>query len=117
MADEQNVQTQDIQNQNVAVTLVDDLAVATSIQTDIAKIEAAMENLVIAGETLFADEIAALKQKRDVLLAKAKAEEQAVTSELIVVEETFVRKYGQAAAHLFEIAMLAAILARLFGAV
>jgi len=81
---------------------------ATPVQTDIIKIEAAINVLADAGEALFADEIAALKQKRDAILEKAKVEAEAI-------EQSLVQKYGSSFAHAAEISMLAAILMKLFG--
>lgn len=120
MADDQNVQTQggqvqDSQNQNAAATPAADPATSSSVQTDIANIEAAITNLESAGKALFADEITVLKQKRDALIAKAKAEAEAVTTEVITVEQSFVQKYGSGTAHFLEIAMLATILGKLLG--
>lgn len=86
---------------------------ATLVQTDIAKIEAAMENLLNAGETLFADKIDVLKQKRDALIAEA----QAYATGLEAVEKSFVTKYGSGVAHTIEIVLLIAILSKLFGVV
>lgn len=91
---------------------------AAKVQEDLAKIELALSNLVAAGEDLFADEIAALKQKRDALLAKVAEEETtaAVAEVIKEVERTFVQKHG-GALHTAEIVLLAAILARLFGVI
>jgi hypothetical protein len=111
MADDQNVQTPDIQNQNTVVTSTANLEQTTPVQTDIAKIEAAIQTLFAAGEELFADEIAALKQKRDALIAEA----QAVATELTTVEQSFIQKYGSGTAHGIEIILLAVILCKLFG--
>lgn len=111
MTDDQNIQIQDTQAQNMSVTLAGDRVLTSPVQTDIAKVEAAMENLMNAGETLFADEIAALKQKRDALIAEA----QAVATELTIVEQSFIQKYGSGTAHGIEIILLALILCKLFG--
>lgn len=111
MTNDQNVQNQDIQTQNTVVTSAADPEQATPVQTDIAKVEEAMENLVKAGEALFADEIAALKQKRDAMIAEA----QAVATELTTVEQSFIQKYASGTAHGIEIILLTSILCNLFG--
>lgn len=88
----------------------------TPVQQDLAKIELALSNLVAAGEDLFADEIAALRAKRDALIAQV--EEEVTTAVVDAVKEaqrTFIEKYGAAVAHAAEIALLAAILGRLLG--
>lgn len=90
----------------------------TPVQQDLAKIELALSNLVVAGEDFFADEIAALKAKRDALVAKV--EEEVTTAVAGAVKEahrTLVERYGAAVAHAAEIALLAAILGRLLGVI
>lgn len=96
---------------------VSDSVSTTPVQDDIAKLEAAIQDLTAAGEILFADEIAALNQKRDVLLEKIKTEAADATNDLITAEQTLAQKYGQAAAHTVEIILLAAILGKLFGVI
>ena len=120
MADEQNVQPQniqanDIQNQNAVVNTATVQAPVTQIQVDIAKIETAIEALINAGEELFTDEIAELEQKRDALMERAKAEMQVGATALEAAEQGIIAKYDSGTAHTVEIVMLIVILGKLFG--
>jgi len=93
------------------------VAPATPVQNDIARIEAAITDLVGQGETLFADEIAALKQKRDALIAKAEAEAKAAEGDIETAEQKFIAEYGTATAHGVEIVLLLGIIGKLFGVI
>lgn len=97
---------------------------ATPVQTDLQKTEAAITALKTAGEALFTDEIAALEAKRDALIAEVEAEIKAAETDVkeagakfITAEQTFAQKYGQAIAHVIEIALLAYIAGRLAGVI
>lgn len=76
------------------------------IKNDIAKMESAIEQLKVAGEDLFAEEIKNLQTKIE--NAKAEAENKIVTA-----EQNFVQKYGQVIAHAVEIVFLGVILYKL----
>jgi hypothetical protein len=94
----------------------------TAVQTDIEKIEARIADLKADSEELYADAIKALEDKRDALVAEAKATvEQVETNVKNDVQEaetevkTFWQKYGQAIAHGAEIILLGYIAGRLAG--
>lgn len=87
----------------------------TPVQTDIQTIEVQIAALEAAGKDLFADEITSLKAKAEALMVMAVAEAKEIEAEAITIEQTFFQKYGQAAAHVVEIVLLAYIAGRLAG--
>jgi hypothetical protein len=113
MLDEQNVQSQGT-TQDAAPAAA---ATMTPVQNDVVRLKAAIAALEETGKELFQDEIAALKQKLVGLEEKAKVEAAAAVAEAVQAEQTFLQKYGQAAVHTIEIALLAAILGKLFGVI
>ncbi|MDU2063795.1 MAG: hypothetical protein E6713_03055 [Sporomusaceae bacterium] len=70
----------------------------TAVQVDIGKIEAHMAALKADGEELFADQIKELEKKRDELVAQAKAEVQAVETDV----QTFEQKHRVAIGYLID---------------
>lgn len=113
MSDEQNVQSQGT-SQDAALTVA---AMMTPVQNDVARLKAAIEALEETGKELFRDEIAALKQKLASLEEKMKAEAATTVVAAVRAEQTFLQKYGQAAVHMMGMALLAAILGKLFGVI
>ncbi|MDR3563500.1 MAG: hypothetical protein P4N59_18985 [Negativicutes bacterium] len=88
-----------------------------SVQNDIVKIEAALDQLNGEDEELFIEEIAALKRKLNTLAVKVEAEAKAAMGEAEAVGQSFIAKYGAGAAHTIELALLIAILGKLFGVI
>lgn len=113
MSDEQNVQAQETTQDAASIAA----AMTTPVQSDVVRLKAAIATLEETGKELFQDEIEALKQKLVGLEEKAKAEAVAAVAEAVQAERTFLQKYGQAAVHTIEIALLAAILGKLFGVI
>ena len=103
--DEVNVNTQVVEN------AVD---VEEPVQTDLEKLEAALAQLKVASEDLFADQIQELETKIATEKAKVEAEVEKVVEVVNQTEQTFVQKYGAGAARAVEIALLALILYKLF---
>ncbi len=115
----------DIQNVNADIPFADAVAIATTPTTsaleqakaDIAKIEDAIKNLESIGGDICATELVILRQKRDDLIAKAKAEAENIAQKVREVEQSFLQKYSTGLVHGAEIALLLAILGRLCGVV
>ena len=84
------------------------------IKMDIEKMESAIMQLKAGGEELFADQIAALQNKIDALKAEAVAETEKVVDEVNHINQNFVEKYGSGIARAIEIALLVAVLYKLF---
>jgi len=83
-------------------------------QTDLEKLQAALENLKQAGATLFADQIAELESKIEEEKAKVEAETEKVIEVATQTEQSFVQKYGAGTARTIEIVLLGLILYKLF---
>jgi hypothetical protein len=81
--------------------------VKTVEKTNIEKMQDALEQMKVAGEGLFKDEIAALEKK----IETAKAEAESTVDE---VQQTFIEKYGAKAWELLKAAGLMVIIYRLF---
>ena len=86
-------------------------------KADIAKIEDAIKNLESIGGDICATELVILRQKRDDLITRVKSEVENIAQEAGQIEQSFTQKYGTAVVHGTEIALLLAILCRLFGVI
>lgn len=112
----------DIQNVNTdspfaAIITPPTTSALEQAKTDIAKIEDAIKNLESIGGDICAAELVIMRQKRDDLIAKAKAEAVNNAQEVQEVEQSFLQRYGTGLAHGAEILLLLAILVRLFGVI
>ena len=87
------------------------------VKSDIAKIEDAIKNLESIGDDICATELVILRQKRDTLIGKIKAEAENIAQEAGQIEQSFTQKYGAGTVHAVEIGLLLTILGRLFGVV
>ena len=83
-------------------------------QTDLEKLQAALQTLKQTGETLFADQIAEIESKIEEEKAKVEAETEKVVEVAIQTEQSFVQKYGAGTARTIEIVLLGLILYKLF---
>jgi len=95
-----------------AVVATDVAAEQTDTEKAISQVKASIASLEDAGSDLFKAEISALKEK----LAALEAEAQQIVSDVQMAEQSFAKKYGQAAAHGVEIILLAIIAGKLLGA-
>jgi flagellar hook-length control protein FliK len=86
----------------------------TLVQTDLQKIETAINDLRTAGNSLFTDEIEALEEKRDKLIAEAEAKLKEVETEIEEAEKTFIQKYGSAIVNGVEIILMIVVIGKLF---
>lgn len=86
-----------------------------SQQTDLEKLQAALENLKQAGETLFADQIAELESKIEEEKAKVEAETEKAVEVVTQTEQSFVQKYGANIVKGVELVLLGLIAGRILG--
>ena len=105
-----------MENQEVQAETADPVTELTAVQKDLERINTAIDQLKAASEDLFADEIATLEARAQVIATKIEEETNELTTEIKAIEQTFVQKYGQAAAHAVEILLLAVIAGKLLGA-
>jgi hypothetical protein len=107
--DEQTTNTTETSQEAVQAT-----ETTTAVQTDLQKIETAINDLKESGEALFTDEIEALEEKKDKLIAEAEAKLKETETEIVTAEKTFIQKYGSAIVNGVEIVLMAVIIGKLF---
>lgn len=84
------------------------------VKENIAKMEAALEQLKEAGADLFADEIKNLQVRIENAKAEVAVDVEKVVDEVNHINQNFVEKYGAGVARAIEIGLLVAVLYKLF---
>jgi len=105
----------------VAETMVQEIAKNT-VKQDLEIVRAKKEELIVAGETLFKDEIASLEEKEKALTVKIEAaaketqtEAKTMTAGIMTIEKTFWEKYGNIILHTIEYVGMVVIICVLKG--
>ena len=107
------------ENQNVENVVTDTVAVESTVaaQTDLGKLEAALDQLKAAGEDLFADQIKEIESKIADEKAKVEAEAEKVVEAAKEIEQTFIQKYGANVVKGVELVLLGLIAGRILGVI